>query len=521
MRSLFQACYHYRRLASFPRAAEAASSVRAYCWKQFEANGYEPWRRYISTSTSKVLPWEASSRETLLRKIDSAMKDGNVEEALQSFGNYKKLHGLPEPQVLINNIEYAPIVYTPTVGLVCQNYSGLFRRPRGMYFSSEDQGEMMSMVYNWPADQVDMIVVTDGSRILGLGDLGVQGIGIAIGKLDLYVAAAGINPQRVLPVMIDVERTMGSSLRILFIYNTYSIYLSVKFLALFSHTHHMKQYDLGLQEHRLEGDEYVSVIDEFMEAVFTRWPNVIVQFEDFQSKWAFRLLQRYRKTYRMFNDDAQGIAGVAIAGLLGAVRAQGRPMIDFPKQRIVVAGAGSAGIGVVNAASRTMARMLGNNEVAFESASSQFWIVDAHKTLADIDPDARPFARRKGELGHQGLSEGASLVEVPLMILTGDGKIGHSNQGNNMYLFPGIGLGTLLSGARAISDGMLQAAAERIRDITKEVAAAVVREAVAEDLAEGYREMDARELARLSEVVKLSTSPAKYILVTTYYFVDY
>jgi len=100
MRSLFQACYHYRRLASFPRAAEAAAPVRAYCWKQFEASGYEPWRRYISTSTGKVLPWEASSRETLLRKIDSAMKDGNVEEALQSFGNYKKLHGLPEPQVL-------------------------------------------------------------------------------------------------------------------------------------------------------------------------------------------------------------------------------------------------------------------------------------------------------------------------------------------------------------------------------------------------------------------------------------
>jgi len=98
MRSLFQACYHYRRLASFPRAAEAAAPVRAYCWKQFEASGYEPWRRYISTSTSKVLPWEASSRETLLRKIDSAMKDGNVEEALQSFGNYKKMHGLPEPQ---------------------------------------------------------------------------------------------------------------------------------------------------------------------------------------------------------------------------------------------------------------------------------------------------------------------------------------------------------------------------------------------------------------------------------------
>ncbi|ONM57457.1 Malic enzyme [Zea mays] len=479
-----------------------------------------------------------------LKRLQRYARDGPSDTyPLAKWRILNRLHDRNETmyyKVLIDNIEeYAPIVYTPTVGLVCQNYSGLFRRPRGMYFSAEDRGEMMSMVYNWPADQVDMIVVTDGSRILGLGDLGVHGIGIAIGKLDLYVAAAGINPQRVLPVMIDVGTNNEKLLK--------------------------DPLYLGLQEHRLEGDEYVSVIDEFMEAVFTRWPNVIVQ----------------------------GTAGVAIAGLLGAVRAQGRPMIDFPKQRIVVAGAGSAGIGVVNAASRTMARMLGNNDVAFESARSQFWIVDAHGLITedreDIDPDARPFARRKSELGHQGLSEGASLVEVvkkvkPDVILglsavgglfskevlealkdssssrpaifamsnptknaectpgeafsilgekvifasgspfhdvdLGDGKIGHSNQGNNMYLFPGIGLGTLLSGARVISDGMLQAAAERlasymkeeevlegiiyppisrIRDITKEVAAAVVREAVAEDLAEGYRDMDARELARLSE----------------------
>uniref|UniRef100_A0A0E0AK58 Malic enzyme n=1 Tax=Oryza glumipatula TaxID=40148 RepID=A0A0E0AK58_9ORYZ len=461
-----------------------------------------------------------------MQRLQKYARDGPSDTyPLAKWRILNRLHDRNETmyyKVLIDNIEeHAPIVYTPTVGLVCQNYSGLFRRPRGMYFSAEDRGEMMSMVYNWPADQVDMIVVTDGSRILGLGDLGVHGIGIAIGKLDLYVAAAGINPQRVLPVMIDVGTNNEKLLK--------------------------DPLYLGLQEHRLEGEEYVAIIDEFMEAVFARWPNVIVQFEDFQSKWAFRLLQRYRKTYRI------------------------------------------AGIGVVNAASRTMARMLGNNEVAFESARSQFWIVDAHGLITEertnIDPDARPFARRKSELGHQGLSEGASLVEVvkkvkPDVILglsavgglfskevlealkdssssrpaifamsnptknaectpeeafsilgekiifasgspfsdvdLGNGKIGHSNQGNNI-----IGLGTLLSGARVISDGMLQAAAERlasymkeeevlegivyppisrIRDITKEVAAAVVREAVAEDLAEGYRDMDARELARLSEV---------------------
>lgn len=507
-----------------------------------------------------------------LKRLEVHARDGPSDpNALAKWRILNRLHDRNETmyyKVLIAKIEeYAPIVYTPTVGLVCQNYSGLFRRPRGMYFSAEDRGEMMSMVYNWPAEQVDMIVVTDGSRILGLGDLGVQGIGIAIGKLDLYVAAAGINPQRVLPVMIDVgtnnEKLLEDPLY------------------------------LGLQQHRLDGDDYVAVVDEFMEAVFTRWPNVIVQFEDFQSKWAFKLLQRYRNTYRMFNDDVQGTAGVAIAGLLGAVRAQGRPMIDFPKQKIVVAGAGSAGIGVLNAARKTMARMLGNNEVAYESAKSQFWVVDAKGLITEgrenIDPDALPFARNLKEMDRQGLREGASLVEVvkqvkPDVLLglsavgglfskevlealkgststrpaifamsnptknaectaeeafsilgdniifasgspfsnvdLGNGHIGHCNQGNNMYLFPGIGLGTLLSGARIVSDGMLQAAAERlaaymsdeevhkgiifpstsrIRDITKKVAAAVIKEAVEEDLAEGYHGMDARELQKLSE----------------------
>ncbi|KAL0410790.1 UNVERIFIED_CONTAM: NAD-dependent malic enzyme isoform, mitochondrial [Sesamum latifolium] len=507
-----------------------------------------------------------------LKRLELSARDGPSDPYnLAKWRILNRLHDRNETmyyKVLIDNIEeYAPIVYTPTVGLVCQKYSGLFRRPRGMYFSAADRGEMMSMVYNWPADQVDMIVVTDGSRILGLGDLGVQGIGIAIGKLDLYVAAAGINPQRVLPVMIDVGTNNEELLK--------------------------DPLYLGLQEHRLDGDEYVAVIDEFMEAVFTRWPHVIVQFEDFQSKWAFKLLQRYRNEYRMFNDDVQGTAGVALAGLLGAVRAQGRPMIDFPKMKIVVAGAGSAGIGVLNAARKTMARMLGDTEVAFESARSQFWVVDANGLITEarenIDPEARPFARKVRETERQGLIEGAKLAEVvrqvkPDVLLglsacgglfskevlealkgststrpaifpmsnptknaectpeeafsivgdniifasgspfnnvdLGNGHVGHCNQANNMFLFPGIGLGTLLSGSKIVSDGMLQAAAEclaaymteeevlhgiiypsisRIRDITKEVAAAVIEEAIEEDLAEGYREMEERELQKLNK----------------------
>ncbi|CAI0471924.1 unnamed protein product [Linum tenue] len=251
-------------------------------------------------------------------------------------------------RVLIDNIkDFAPVIYTPTVGLVCQNYSGLFRRPRGMYFSAKDKGEMMSMIYNWPAHQVDMIVITDGSRILGLGDLGVQGIGIPIGKLDMYVAAAGINPQRVLPIMLDV----GTNNKKLLEDPLY----------------------LGLRQPRLEGAEYLAIVDEFMEAVHTRWPKAIVQFEDFQAKWAFETLERYRGRFCMFNDDVQGTAGVALAGLLGTVRAQGRPLSDFSNQKIVVVGAGSAGLGVLKMAVQAVSRMSGNNET---SAKKQFFVLD-------------------------------------------------------------------------------------------------------------------------------------------------
>ncbi|XP_057723735.1 NAD-dependent malic enzyme 59 kDa isoform, mitochondrial-like isoform X1 [Arachis stenosperma] len=207
--------------------------------------------------------------------------------ALAKWRILNRLHDRNETlycRVLIDNIkEFAPIIYTPTVGLVCQNYSGLFRRPRGMYFRAKDKGEMMSMIYNWPAPEVDMImiVLTNGSRILGLGDLGVQGIGIPMGKLDIYVAAAGISPQRIPPVMLDV----GTSNQKLLEDRLY----------------------LGLRQPRLEGEEYLSIVDEFMEAVHARWPKAIVQFEDFQMKWAFETLERYHKRFCMFNDDYRAL----------------------------------------------------------------------------------------------------------------------------------------------------------------------------------------------------------------------
>ncbi|QHO50691.1 NAD-dependent malic enzyme 2 [Arachis hypogaea] len=216
-----------------------------------------------------------------------------------------------------------------------------------------------------------MIVLTNGSRILGLGDLGVQGIGIPIGKLDIYVAAAGISPQRILPVMLDV----GTS--------------NQKLLE-------DRLVNLGLRQPRLEGEEYLSIVDEFMEAVHARWPKAIVQ----------------------------GTAGVALAGILGSVRAQGRPLSNFLNQRIVVVGAGSyfcaknisslacsAGLGVLKMAIQAVSKMAGCSETA---AKSQFFLIDKDGLVTtdrnNLDPAAAPFAKNPRDL--EGLTEGASIIEV-------------------------------------------------------------------------------------------------------------
>ena len=170
-------------------------------------------------------------------------------------------------RLLMDNFrEMAPIIYTPTVGWACSHFSHIFRRPRGMYFCRHDRNEMASMVYNWESEEVDAVVVTDGSRVLGLGDLGIGGLGISIGKLDLYVAAGGFHPKRVLPCVLDVGT------------NNPKLKRDPRYL--------------GDREDRLEGEDYYSLVDEFMAAVKLRWPRALVQFEDFQSKHAVKLLAR-------------------------------------------------------------------------------------------------------------------------------------------------------------------------------------------------------------------------------------
>lgn len=449
-------------------------------------------------------------------------------------------------KLLTDHIEMmAPLVYTPTVGEVCTQFGWQFRRTRGMYFSRNDVGEMSSIVYNWPHADVHVIVVTDGSRILGLGDLGVNGMGISVGKLALYCAAGGIAPHRVLPVVLDV----GTNNEKLINDPDY----------------------LGTRQPRLTGEEYFNFVDEFVQAVFNRWPNVIVQFEDFESLKAVALLERYRHRFRVFNDDIQGTGSVTLSGVLSAMRNSGT---DIKDARILCAGAGSSGLGVCQQIMDGMVEA----GLSAEDAKKRFVVCTSKGTLGKADG-------AKGDPNHKrgltvltsswvnaGVSDGLTLSEavaafkpnillglstqpkifnedvctqmgkinehpiiMPMsnptskseadpadiykwtqgraVVATGspydpvtlpDGQVKYPSQCNNMYIFPGIGLAASVGGVTRITDKMLYKAAEactnsmtqeeidegrtfpnvrRIREVNKNVAVAVIEEAIKQDMA--------------------------------------
>jgi len=263
--------------------------------------------------------------KTLDEQVERALEKIRSDETAVSKNLYlQDLHDRNETlyhKLVLDYIdEVAPLIYTPTVGIVCQQFGVDFRRSRGMYFSRYDRGLFASMLYNWPHKDVKIIVVTDGSRILGLGDLGAHGMGIPIGKLALYCAAGGLDPAQVLPVVLDVGTDNAELLS-------------------------SRDY-VGTPEKRLQGDSYYDFVDEFMQAVYSRWPSVVVQFEDFATLRAKPLLEKYRHKYRCFNDDIQGTGCVTLAGVLAAARNAGTSITDM---RFLCAGAGSAGLGVCSA----------------------------------------------------------------------------------------------------------------------------------------------------------------------------
>lgn len=400
----------------------------------------------------------------------------------------------------------APIVYTPTVGEVCQKWHKLWRRSQEMYFTPMDQGEMSSIIHNWPQDQVDLVVVTDGSRILGLGDLGTNGVGITLGKLDLYIAGGGVDPNRVLPVVLDT----GCNRKELREHADY----------------------LGTPIERLEDEAFDEMVDEFMGAVTSRWKHAMIHFEDFATPKARRMLSKYRETHFCWNDDIQGSAAVATASTLAALRKNKIGYKDIKQMgglSVVCCGAGSAAVGVLDMIKQTMTRFgvpeeqqlaktalldskglvgKGREGISGEKVTYQRHDLPDKADLLEVVKAVKPqiligCSSTPGLFSAEVLAEVAKHCDSPLIfplsnptskaectaeeafaatngkclfasgspfddVDLGGGKIGYSNQCNNYFIFPGLGVGAFLSGANRVNDEMLFAAAHAVSQYVSE-----------------------------------------------------
>jgi malate dehydrogenase (oxaloacetate-decarboxylating) len=437
------------------------------------------------------------------RRLDAFRKLGS------DIQKYVFLRGLQDTNetlfyaLLTRNIEeMMPIVYTPTVGLGCQQFSSIFRKPRGLFLSYPHKDDIRRILGNPRFDGVEAIVVSDGERILGLGDQGAGGMGIPIGKLALYTACAGLHPATTLPIILDV----GTD----------------------SREHLDDPQYIGWQHERMRGDAYDAFIATFVAAVRERWPHVLLHWEDFAIGNANRLLARYRNSLCTFNDDIQGTAAIAVGTLLSAINVTGTPLIE---QRIAVFGAGSAGTGICALLLRAMV----DAGVAEAEARSRFYLVDRDGLLVDsmtgLLPFQAPFAQKRAALStwilaspdriglgdvvanarptvligtsgqphafHEAVvramadrvrrpvifplsnpTERAEATPQDLMewtegrVVIGTGspfppveRDGHTfriDQTNNAYVYPGIGLGAIAAKAGRISDGMFLAAARTI-----------------------------------------------------------
>jgi len=400
-------------------------------------------------------------------------------------------------RVILEHIEeLLPIVYTPTVGQACEKFNLIYRRGRGLYISDLDLGRVDKILGNWPIPEVELIVVTDGERILGLGDLGANGMGIPIGKLALYVVGAGISPWKVMPVCLDV----GTNNQALLEDPMY----------------------LGQTRARVRGERYDALLEEFLTAVEKRWPECLVQFEDFANLNSFRLLDTYRSQQLCFNDDIQGTGAVAYAGIVASTRVTGVPIEDH---RVVMLGGGSAGVGI----SRQIVAGMTTAGLSEREAKDRIWMLDSKGLITDgranrISPEKREFARRDesvpnhtplldvvkqvkptiliGVSGRPGIfseevvramaagterplifslsnptsksecrpkdvygwTEGRGLCAVgsPFPSFEFEGRTVTPGQGNNFYVFPGVGLGALAVRAKGLPDSVFLAAAEAL-----------------------------------------------------------
>lgn len=413
--------------------------------------------------------------------------------------------------VLVNNLaELLPIVYTPTVGVGCQRFSDIWHKPRGLFLSYANKHRLRDIFADKRFDHVRAIVVTDGERILGLGDQGAGGMGISIGKLALYVGCAGIHPDETLPILLDVGTNNQERL--------------------------IDPLYVGWRHERLTGPEYDEFVEAFVSAVIERWPDVLLQWEDFAGGNAGRLLERYRDRLCTFNDDIQSTASVAMATLMAAINVTGIPLTE---QRVALLGAGSAGCGIMSLVLRAMIEA-GASEA---EARSHFYAIDRNGLLAegmpDITPWQMPFLQKGATVagwetqapGKIGLfdvianahptvligtsgqfgaftepavrlmaqhvkrpiifplsnptsrseatleqlvtwTEGRALIGTgsPFKPVTWNGVEIANNQTNNSYIFPGMALGILVVGARRVTEAMFMAAGKAVAAVSPTLA---------------------------------------------------
>jgi malate dehydrogenase (oxaloacetate-decarboxylating)(NADP+) len=439
------------------------------------------------------LPAAVMSMQAQVERVLTNLR--SLPSDLEKYVALNSLHDRNEAlffRVVCDHIdEIQPLIYTPTVGLACQKYGLIFQRPRGLFISATDRGRIAEILGNWPY-RTKLIVVTDGERILGLGDLGANGMGIPVGKLSLYSACAGLHPENCLPVMLDVGTNNEELLS--------------------------DPYYIGLRQRRITGAAYDAFVDEFVTAARAAFPGVLIQFEDFANHSAFRLLHKYRDTACVFNDDIQGTAAVALAGLFSALRVNGGKL---KQQRLLFLGAGEAATGIADlVVSAMMAEGLSEAD-----ALRRNWLVDSkglvvkdrpglsgHKlryahneaplsdfltamntlkptaiigvaavggaftpdvlqTMAKINdrpivfalsnPTSKAECSAEEAYRHTG---GRALFACgsPYDPVKLDGNTFVPRQGNNSYIFPGVGLGVIASGARLVTDEMFMAAAHTL-----------------------------------------------------------
>ena len=447
-----------------------------------------------------LLPPRVSTQEVQVARVleNIRRKTSDIEKYIFLISLQERNENLFYRVVMENLEEMMPLIYTPTVGQGCQEFGHIFRRPRGLYITYKDRGRVRQLLRNWPYRDIRMIVVTDGERILGLGDLGANGMGIPVGKLSLYTACAGIHPTQCLPVTLDVGTNNETLLK--------------------------DPLYIGVPERRLRGAAYDELVDEFVTGVQEIFPKACIQLEDFGNTNAFRLLHHYRNRACTFDDDIQGTAGVALAGVYSALRITGDKLSDH---KFLFLGAGEAGIGIGD----LIVTGLMEEGMTEAEARLKCWFVDSkglvvkgrtdlvehklpyahdHVSVTDfqaavesLKPTAligvsgmprtftKPVVEAMARLNRRPIlfalsnptsksectaeeaytwSEGRAIFASgsPFPPVMYKGKAFVPGQGNNAYIFPGVGLGVIASEAARVTDEMFFVAAKTLADLVTE-----------------------------------------------------